>query len=119
MSVSIPPELIEQLQTGNVVLFCGAGKSASEGGLPGRSNLPKSWPNKLKNPNWPTLRCPRWPKLMSWRRDTTVSFSTSPVALMIRAIPLYAFTTYSLPCLLPRSSLQTGTICWRPPEPSR
>lgn len=37
--MDIPGELVEQLRKGNVILFCGAGISASEGGLPGGSQL--------------------------------------------------------------------------------
>jgi hypothetical protein len=37
--MSIPSGLIEQLKTGNVVLFCGAGISTSEGGIPGARQL--------------------------------------------------------------------------------
>jgi hypothetical protein len=35
----IPPELVEQLERGNVVLLCGAGISISEGGLPSGQQL--------------------------------------------------------------------------------
>jgi hypothetical protein len=37
--MSLPQELIEQLKNGNVILFCGAGISASEGGLPSGQQL--------------------------------------------------------------------------------
>ena len=37
--MSIPRELIEQLRKGNVVLFCGAGISISEGGIPSGGQL--------------------------------------------------------------------------------
>lgn len=37
--MKIPIELVEQASKGNVVLFCGAGISASEGGLPSGSQL--------------------------------------------------------------------------------
>ncbi len=35
----IPPELLEQMQRGNIVLFCGAGISVSEGGIPTGTQL--------------------------------------------------------------------------------
>jgi hypothetical protein len=38
-AMSIPRELIEQLRKGNVVLFCGAGISISEGGIPSGGQL--------------------------------------------------------------------------------
>jgi len=38
-AVDVPYELREQLPKGNVVLFCGAGVSISEGGLPGAGQL--------------------------------------------------------------------------------
>ncbi|MCP4542430.1 MAG: hypothetical protein GY832_35350 [Chloroflexi bacterium] len=38
-TMNIPLELTEQLQKGNVVLFCGAGISASKGGLPSGTQL--------------------------------------------------------------------------------
>lgn len=37
--MNIPVELLEQFRKGNVVLFCGAGISVSEGGLPGGGQL--------------------------------------------------------------------------------
>jgi hypothetical protein len=37
--ISIPHELLEQIQRGNVVVLCGAGVSSSEGGLPSGSQL--------------------------------------------------------------------------------
>ncbi|HEU5368278.1 MAG TPA: SIR2 family protein, partial [Ktedonobacterales bacterium] len=37
--MDIPPDLLEQVRRGNVVLFCGAGISVSQGGLPTGSQL--------------------------------------------------------------------------------
>ena len=37
--MDIPQELLEQIGKGNVVLFCGAGISISEGGIPSGNQL--------------------------------------------------------------------------------
>ena len=50
MSLSIPQELIEQLKKGNVVLFCGAGISVSEGGLPSGGQLARELAERAGEP---------------------------------------------------------------------
>lgn len=50
MSISIPQELIEQLKKGNIVLFCGAGISVSEGGLPGGKQLARELAERAGEP---------------------------------------------------------------------
>jgi len=50
MSLSIPQKLIEQLKKGNVVLFCGAGISVSEGGLPSGGQLARELAEQAGRP---------------------------------------------------------------------
>jgi hypothetical protein len=50
MSLPIPQELIEQLKKGNVVLFCGAGISMSEGGLPSGGQLARELAKRAGRP---------------------------------------------------------------------
>jgi len=50
MTLSIPKELIVQLKKGNVVLFCGAGISVSEGGLPSREQLTRELAERAGEP---------------------------------------------------------------------
>lgn len=50
MALSISQELIEQLKKGNVVLFCGAGISVSEGGLPSGGQLARELAERIGEP---------------------------------------------------------------------